>query len=431
MKPDNVKMRDHLYRAIISQLLNDGYIAVAKSLTSQVKPIFPCPPSDKLLKIFDTGLTQLEHEKEFKLPTSAIDLVAPGNGIDLEFETDVQITSPEAIMYETCYVTAHKGPCRAAKFTKDGQYIATGSIDTSIKVLDVERMLAKSIHGGDGPHHQNDQPGMMDHPVIRTLYDHVEEVTCLDFHPTQQILASGSRDCMVKIFDFSKSSTKKASKTIKEVTSVATVAMHPTGDYLLVGTRHPVLRLYDLNTFQCFVSCNPSDQHKGPVTMVAFNGDGKVYATSSKDGAIKLWDGVSNRCVATYVKAHGGDEACSVQFSRNGKYLLTSGKDSVCRLWEIATGRSLIAYTGAELSGKQLHKAQAVFNHTEDYVLFPDEKTISLCCWDTRTGERQRLLSLGHNGPVHQMQHSPTAPGFITCSEDHRARFWYKKASGD
>ena len=26
-----------------------------------------------------------------------------------------------------------------------------------------------------------------DHPVIRTLYDHIEEVTCLNFHPTEQV----------------------------------------------------------------------------------------------------------------------------------------------------------------------------------------------------------------------------------------------------
>lgn len=52
------------------------------------------------------------------------------------------------------------------------------------------------------------------HPVIRTLYDHLEEVTCLEFHPNKPILASGSRDCHVKLFDYSKVTVKKAFKTI-------------------------------------------------------------------------------------------------------------------------------------------------------------------------------------------------------------------------
>lgn len=29
--------------------------------------------------------------------------------------------------------------------------------------------------------------------------------------------------------------------------------------------------------------------------------------------------------------------------------------------------RCLIAYTGAGATGKQVHRSQAVFNHTEDY----------------------------------------------------------------
>lgn len=52
------------------------------------------------------------------------------------------------------------------------------------------------------------------HPVIRTLYDHMEEVTALEFHPRDPILASGSRDFTIKLFDISKASVKKAYKTI-------------------------------------------------------------------------------------------------------------------------------------------------------------------------------------------------------------------------
>lgn len=44
------------------------------------------------------------------------------------------------------------------------------------------------------------------------------------------------------------------------------------------------------------------------------------------------------------------------------------------------------------------------------------------------------LISLqftGHNGAVRYIGHSPTGPAFITCSEDFRARFWYRKADTD
>ncbi|XP_061687939.1 cleavage stimulation factor subunit 1 isoform X1 [Syngnathoides biaculeatus] len=359
------------------------------------------------------------------------DTVAPGVGIDLEFDADVQTMSPEASEYETCYVTSHKGPCRVATYSRDGQLIATGSADASIKILDTERMLAKSAMPIEVMMNETAQQNMENHPVIRTLYDHVDEVTCLAFHPTEQILASGSRDYTLKLFDYSKPSAKRAFKYIQEAEMLRSISFHPSGDFLLVGTQHPTLRLYDVNTFQCFVSCNPLDQHTDTISGVSYNPTANSYVTCSKDGSIKLWDGVSNRCVTTFDKAHDGTEVCSAIFTKNSKYILSSGKDSVVKLWEISTGRMLVKYTGAGLSGRQMHRTQGVFNHTEDYVLLPDERTISLCCWDSRTAERKNLLSLGHNNIVRCIVHSPTNPGFMTCSDDFRARFWYRRTTTD
>ena len=91
-----------------------------------------------------------------------------GTGLDLEYETEMQSNAPEPAFYETAYVTSHKGNCRSGAFSPDGQLCATGSVDASIKVLDVDRMLAKSNPESRG---HLDQSG---HPVIRTLYDHLE-----------------------------------------------------------------------------------------------------------------------------------------------------------------------------------------------------------------------------------------------------------------
>lgn len=52
--------------------------------------------------------------------------------------------------------------------------------------------------------------------------------------------------------------------------------------------------------------------------------------------------------------------------------------------------------TYRSIPGKQEHRVQALFNHTEDFVMFPDEGTTSLCVWDARTAQRKNLLSLGN-----------------------------------
>lgn len=166
----------------------------------------------------------------------------------------------------------------------------------SIKILDVERMVAKSSLPVDMSGSQTDSAAAVDHPVIRTLYDHLEEVTCLAFHPREQLLISGSKDYTVKVFDWSKSSAKKAIKTIQEVEWVRCLGLHPSGDWLvgkfsrfqsgntnykkIVGTQHPTIRYYDLNTSACFTSPTQRDHHRGPITDVTFNTDAKIFATS-------------------------------------------------------------------------------------------------------------------------------------------------------
>ncbi|XP_018909038.1 cleavage stimulation factor subunit 1 [Bemisia tabaci] len=423
LEPNMVKNRELLYRLMISQLFYDGHQSLAVGLSGLVETDTPCPPSDRLLHIMMIGL-QHEPDRQKKgepVPgLNPIQQILIGPGIDLEYETDVAPTAPEPALYETAYVTSHKGNCRAGAFSYDGQLVATGSADASIKILDVDRMLAKSSADGLEPEGQG-------HPVIRTLYDHLEEVTALEFHPTATVLASGSADHTIKLFDYAKASVKKAHRTITDSEKIRCMSFHPSGDYLIVGTEHPVLRLYDSNTGQCFVCCIPSHQHEGTITSVKWALNGKYFASACRDGSIKIWDGISNKCVNTFLKAHDGAEVCSVTFSRNSKYVLSSGKDSLVKLWELSTSRCLIAYTGAGTTGKQEHRAQAVFNHTEDYVMFPDEATTSLCVWNARNASRQNLLSLGHNGPVRLIVHSPHSASFLTCSDDFRARFWYRR----
>lgn len=352
------------------------------------------------------------------------EVLYPNGAIDLDFETEKTGNVPQPSGYETVYVTAHKGACRAGVFSPDGQLVATGSVDASIKILDVERMLAKA-HPSE--HQDMNQGGDM-HPVIRTLYDHIEEVSCLAFHPKEQYLISGSHDMTIKMFDYSKPSVKRAFKSVQESAIVRCLDVHPSGEYLLVGTEHPTLRLYHLPTFQSFVSPVPSDQHKAPITSVAYSSNNaSLYVSTSKDGSIRIWDTVSNRCVCQFPEAHDNFDITSAVFSRNGKYIISTGKDSLVKLWEVSMSRCLIAYTGAGNKNKQQHRKQVTFNHTEDYVMVPDESSTSLCCWDSRNAERQKMLALGHNHPVRLFAHSPTAPAFLTCSDDFRARFWYNR----
>ncbi|XP_062505276.1 cleavage stimulation factor subunit 1-like [Corticium candelabrum] len=406
-----VKDREALYKLIISQLRYDGYENVASSLVKTVAgSLTTCAPSSRLAHIVSLG-QKAEGESGYGNVSSSSLPTPSTSGIDLEFGHDSSLNVPPICDYETISIIPHKGQCTAATFSPDGRLAATGSYDTSIKIIDVERAVAKGSQGA-----QHDL-----YPIVRTLYDHMESVTCIEFHPMAPFIASGSDDCTIKFFEFTKPSVKRAFRFIQEVVPVRCMAFHPSGDFLVVGTEQSTIRLYDVNSLQCFVSSNPRDQHTGPITSVKYTPTGKLYATSSKDGSVKLWDGVSNRCVNVFPNSHGTTEVSSVAFSKNSKYLLTCGKDSLANLWEISTGRIINSYKDA----MQSHcRSQAVFNHTEDWVIMPDEKTSCVHSWDSRTAEKANPLSSGHSYPIRCIVHSPSLPAFITCSDDHRARFW-------
>lgn len=376
--------------------------------------------------------------------------------LDMDSEADQTLSTPAPHQYETIYVTSHKAPCRAGAFSPDGRLIATGSADNSIKILDVERMISKSVsHSANQQNDNNNDPNNQDsnngldnasgdskqeqqqqqqsnqqhhstHPVIRTLYDHSDEVTFLKFHPLSQILASSSQDMTIKFYEYARANAKRAHKTIQEASPIRCFTFHPSGNYMLVGCQQPTLRLYDVNTIQSYVSSNPLDQHLEPITMVDYNRTGSFYVTGSKDGDIKVWDGTSNRCMNTFRRAHDG-AVSSVKVSRNGKYILSAGKDSLVKLWEMSMRSCLMLYEGATASSSKNPRAQAVFNHTEEFVLFPDSRNTVLHSWDARSGRHLDTLPLCHNNSVRFITHSGNSQAFLTCSEDFRARFWSLK----
>ena len=47
--------------------------------------------------------------------------------------------------------------------------------------------------------------------------------------------------------------------------------------------------------------------------QVRYAHDGSLYASCCKGGLVKLWDGVSNRCVATFPSAHSRQPVSSVR----------------------------------------------------------------------------------------------------------------------
>jgi cleavage stimulation factor subunit 1 len=62
---------------------------------------------------------------------------------------------------------AFQGPCQVAAFSADGEFVATGSADSSIKYLDVDKMhYHTQVKASSAADFDSSRP------VLRTFYDH-------------------------------------------------------------------------------------------------------------------------------------------------------------------------------------------------------------------------------------------------------------------
>ncbi|XP_022886040.1 cleavage stimulation factor subunit 50 isoform X3 [Olea europaea var. sylvestris] len=420
------KLYRHVNALVVAHLRDNNLNQAASAVASAtMTPLNVEVPHNKLIELVaKQGLAVEKDEMLRGIPSEALldssistgygSITAPRVvGVDFSAVHDIKGSSKSFQKHETRHVSEHKNVARCARFSPDGKFFATGSADTSIKLFEISKIKQMML---------SDSRDATMRAVIRTFYDHLQPVNDLDFHPQNTILISGAKDHTIKFFDFSKTVAKRAFRVIQDTHNVRSVSFHPSGEFLLAGTDHPIAHLYDVNTFQCYLSANVQEIGANvAINQVRYSSTGGMYVTASKDGAIRLWDGVTSNCVRSILGAHGTAEATSANFTKDQRYVLSCGKDSTVKLWEVGSGRLVKQYLGA---AHMMLRCQAVFNATEEFVLSIDEPSNEIVIWDALTTEKVARWPSNHIGSPRWLEHSPVEAVFVTCGTDRSVRFW-------
>src|SRR5919199_36772 len=271
------------------------------------------PVSEKLGKILDKMIenatnrryqTAVEVLKEIN-PQVAIDLAIPQTSSKL-VKPGKTPAQPQKQTYNwQCLhtLTGHKNLIYSVAFSPNGEVVASGSDDKTIKLWGVE-----------------------DGQEIVTLTGHANSVYTVAFSPDGETLASCSWDRTVKIWRI------KDGKLIRTITghtdSVRCIAFSPNGEFLASGSHDNTIKIWWVKDWQEVLTITG---HSWYVDSIAFSPDGEILASSSNQ-TIKIWrvkDGQEICNIAGHTNS-----VYSVNFSPEGEFLASGSSDKTIKIWQ-------------------------------------------------------------------------------------------------
>lgn len=252
---------------------------------------------------------------------------------------------------------------------------------------------------------------------VYTLPGHSSFVNSLAISPDGKILASGSWDKTIKIWNLE--TTELIGTLTGHSDRVNSVAISYDGKMLVSGSSDETIKFWNLHNGDLLCTF---PGHSMEVNSVAINPKGLVIAScGGADNTIKLWNLRSGELLRT-LRGHS-DNVNAVVFSPDGKILASGSSDATSKVWDVESGKLLRTLSGLNVGVNSVAIApdgQILASVSNDYTIkLRNLQTGSLLrILNTNSGRGNGVTNLGTNEALHILQNYVSRGESVAISGD-------------
>ncbi|KAG6516354.1 hypothetical protein ZIOFF_026813 [Zingiber officinale] len=196
---------------------------------------------------------------------------------------------------------SHRSNCIAVDFHPFGEFFASGSLDTNLKIWDIRRKGCIHTYKGhtrgvnaikftpDGrwvvSGGEDNTVKLWDLTAGKLLHDfkfHEGQIQCIDFHPNEFLLATGSADRTVKFWDLE--TFELIGSAGPETSGVRSMIFNPDGRTLLCGL-HESLKVFSWEPIRCHDAVDVGWSRLSDMNIH----EGKLLGCSYNQSCVGVW----------------------------------------------------------------------------------------------------------------------------------------------
>lgn len=289
-------------------------------------------------------------------------------------------------------------------------------------------------------------------PVTRctsSLPGHSEPVLSTQFSPDSLKLASGSGDCTLRLWDIH---TQTPLHTCSgHIRSVLCIAWSPDSKYVVSGCENGTIISWNSTTGKRLAPVMTG--HKKWITALAWepyhlNPTCRRFASSGKDGNIRIWDVVLGHCLRV-LSSHTQSITC-IKWGGSG-LIYSSSQDRSIKVWRAEDGvlcrtlqdhghwvntlalntdyamrTAVIDFLGKETDPMKIAttKYNEVIERTGCELLVSGSDDWSLRLWTPEKEKKSIATMTGHQKLINCVQFSPDARLIASASFDKSIKLW-------